>query len=136
MRVGRHLPPFWGGPLKLTVRLLREHCHVCPVCNVGVLWPNCWMDQDFTWYRGRPRLRRHCVRRRNQLPHGQGHSSPQFSGYVYCVQTVAHRSNCCSCVTIISRLLSPFLTFERIELEMSTLVGLHRLSMTSTSYEP
>jgi len=22
----------------------------CPVCNVGVLWPNGWMDQDATWY--------------------------------------------------------------------------------------
>ena len=27
-----------------------------------VLWPNSWMDQDATWYRGRPRPRRHCVR--------------------------------------------------------------------------
>jgi len=23
---------------------------VCPVCNVGVLWPNRWMDQDETWH--------------------------------------------------------------------------------------
>jgi len=34
----------------------------CPVCNVDVLWPNDWMDQDATWYGGRPRPRRHCVR--------------------------------------------------------------------------
>ena len=27
---------------------------ICPVCNVGVLWPNGWMDQDETWHRGRP----------------------------------------------------------------------------------
>ena len=28
----------------------------CPsVCNVGVLWPNGWMDQDETWYGDRPR---------------------------------------------------------------------------------
>ena len=26
------------------------------VCNVGVLWPNGWMDQAATWYGGRPRL--------------------------------------------------------------------------------
>jgi len=26
------------------------------------LWPNGWMDQDATWYRGRPRPRPHCVR--------------------------------------------------------------------------
>jgi len=25
---------------------------VCPVCDVGVLWPNDWMDQDETWHGG------------------------------------------------------------------------------------
>jgi len=30
-------------------------CLSCPVCDVGVLWPNRWMDQDATWYGGRPR---------------------------------------------------------------------------------
>jgi len=35
----------------------------CPVCNVGVLWPNGCMDQDATWYGDRPRPgpRPHCV---------------------------------------------------------------------------
>jgi len=41
-------------------------CLVClsvlSVCNVGVLWPNGWMDQDETCYRGRPLSRSHCVR--------------------------------------------------------------------------
>jgi len=27
-----------------------------------LLWPNGWMDQDATWYGGRPRPRPHCVR--------------------------------------------------------------------------
>ena len=27
----------------------------CPVCDVGVLWPNGWMRQDETWHAGRPR---------------------------------------------------------------------------------
>ena len=27
-----------------------------------LLWPNGWMDQDATWYGGRPQRRRHCVR--------------------------------------------------------------------------
>jgi len=27
----------------------------CPVCDVGVLWPNGWMDQDATWHGDRPR---------------------------------------------------------------------------------
>jgi len=26
------------------------------------IWPNGWMDQDATWYRGKPRPRRRCVR--------------------------------------------------------------------------
>jgi len=30
-------------------------CSVCPVCNVGVLWPTTWMDQDETWHVGRRR---------------------------------------------------------------------------------
>jgi len=32
-------------------------CPVCPVlsvCDVGVLWPNGWMDQDETWHAGTP----------------------------------------------------------------------------------
>jgi len=52
----------------------------CPVSlYVGVLWPNGWMDQGATWYGGRPRPRRHCVRWRPSYPHGKGHSSsPTF----------------------------------------------------------
>jgi len=52
------------------------------------------MDQDATWYEGRPRPRRHCVRWEPSCPHGKGHSSPHFSGHVYCGQMVAHLSNC------------------------------------------
>ena len=29
-------------------------CLSCPVCKVGVLWPNGWTDQDETWHAGRP----------------------------------------------------------------------------------
>jgi len=35
---------------------------LCPVCDIGVLWPNGWMDQNETWHGGRPRPRPHCVR--------------------------------------------------------------------------
>jgi len=34
----------------------------CPVCNVGVLWPNGWMGQDETWHAGKPRPWPQCVR--------------------------------------------------------------------------
>jgi len=77
---------------------LFDLCHRTVVClsvyNVGVLWPNGRMDQDATWYRGRPRPGPHCVRWRPSSPHGKGHSSPPFSAHVYCDQTVAYLSNC------------------------------------------
>jgi len=50
---------------------------VCPVCNVGVLWPSRWMDQDATWYGGRPRPRRHCVRWEPRSPSPKG-APPNF----------------------------------------------------------
>ena len=40
----------------------------CPVCDVDILWPNCWMYQDATWYGGRPRPKPHCVRWRSSYP--------------------------------------------------------------------
>ena len=36
-------------------------CPVLSVCNVGVLWPSGWMDQDETWLAGRSRLWPHFV---------------------------------------------------------------------------
>jgi len=48
------------------------------VCNVGVLWPNGWMDQDETWHAGRPRPWSHCVRWRPSSPPPKGAGAPQF----------------------------------------------------------
>jgi len=66
---------------------------VPPLFGPCLLWPNGWMDQDSTWYGGRPRPRRHCVRWRPSSPTEKGHSSPHCSAHVYCGQTVAHLSN-------------------------------------------
>ena len=52
---------------------------VCPVCDVDVLWPNGWMDQDDTWQGGRPLPWPHCVR--------WGASSPPQKALVCCGQT-------------------------------------------------
>jgi len=52
---------------------------VCPVCNVGVLWQNGWMDQDETWRAGRPRPWPHCVRWGPSSPSPKGQSPPIFS---------------------------------------------------------
>jgi len=56
-----------------------ERTVVCPVCDVGVLWPNGWMDQDASWYRGKPRLRRHCVRWGSSSPK-RGQNTPPIFG--------------------------------------------------------
>ena len=64
---------------------------VCPLSNVGVLWPNGWMDQDATWYGSRPRPRRHYVRWGPSSPPpkgGGGTAAPQFSAHVCCGQTL------------------------------------------------
>ena len=42
------------------------------------MWPNGWMDQDATCYRGWPRPRSHCVRWGPNSPKKQGHCPPIF----------------------------------------------------------
>jgi len=61
---------FWATVCKTVRPMLSDRqTVVCPfclsvlsVCDVGVLWPNGWIDQDETWHGGRPRPRPHCVR--------------------------------------------------------------------------
>ena len=50
-----------------------------------LLLPNCWMDQDATWYEGRPRSRPHCVRW-DPVPSKKGDTVPQFPAHVCCGQ--------------------------------------------------
>jgi len=52
------------------------------VCNVGVLWPNGWMDQDETWHAGRPRPWPHCVRWGPSSPSPEGAQPPVFGSYL------------------------------------------------------
>ena len=65
-----------------------------PILGPCLLWPNSWMDQDATRYRGRPRPRPRCVRWGSSTPPQKGEQHPQFFAHVYCGQTVAHLSNC------------------------------------------
>jgi len=51
---------------------------VLSVCNVGVLWPNGWTDQDETWRAGRPRPWPQCVRWGPSSPPLKGHILPNF----------------------------------------------------------
>jgi len=47
-----------------------------PIFGPCLLWPNGWMDQDTTCYRGRPRPRPHCVRWEPSSPHLKKGTAP------------------------------------------------------------
>jgi len=69
----------FGRPFVLCYQTVCRIClSVClSVCDVGVLWPNGWMDQDETWRAGKPRPRPHRVRWGPSSPK-KGHSTPTF----------------------------------------------------------
>ena len=53
---------FWATVCKTVRPMLLESClSFLTVCDVGVLWPNGWMDQDETWHAARPRPWPDCV---------------------------------------------------------------------------
>jgi len=58
---------------------------VCPVCDVGVQWPNGWIEQDETWHAGRARPWPHCIR----WGPSSLSPSPQFSARVCFGQVAA-----------------------------------------------
>ena len=41
-----------------------------PLFGPCLLWPNSWMDEDATWYGGRPQPRLHCIRWGPRSPKG------------------------------------------------------------------
>jgi len=58
-------------------------CMSClSVCDVGVLWPNRWTDQDETWHAGRPRPWPHRVRWGPTSPSPGGPQPPIFGPYL------------------------------------------------------
>jgi len=82
--------PFWATVCKTVRPMLSDRClSVLSVCLwrwCTVLWRNGWMDQDATWYEGRPRPRRHCLRWGPSPPKRQS-TAPHFPAHVYCGQT-------------------------------------------------
>ena len=77
--------------------MLSDRCpvclSVCHVCDVGVLWPNGWTDQDETWHAGRPRPWKHCVRWRPSSPPQKGAQPPNFLP-IYIAAKLLHGSRC------------------------------------------
>ena len=59
------------------IRRVQPH----PIFGPCLLWPNGWMDQvdqDATWYGGRPRPRPHCARWGTQLPEKRAQPPPNI----------------------------------------------------------
>ena len=76
-------PPPLATPLALCYRTVV--CPVLCVCELGVLWPNSWMDQDETWHADRPPLPwPQCVRWGPTSPPQRGTALPQFSAHICC----------------------------------------------------
>jgi len=71
--MGTHLPLPKGGEPSL-------------IFGPFLLWPNGWIHQDATWYGGRPRPRRHCIRCRPSSPscppQKKGGTPPIFGPYL------------------------------------------------------
>jgi len=57
-------------------------CLSCPVCDVGVFWPNDWTYPDETWQGGRPRLWPHCVTWGLRSLSQKGAQPPIFGPYL------------------------------------------------------
>jgi len=63
--------------------MLSDRClSVRSVCDVGVLWPNGWMDQDEPRHAGRPRPWPYCVRWRPSSPPQKGAEPPIFGPFL------------------------------------------------------
>jgi len=92
--MGTRLPQTKGGHSTPAPILAHVYCgqkwhSPIPIFGPCLLWPNGWMDEDATWYAGRPRPRRH-VWDWDPAPPKKGRSTPPplFCPYVYCGQTV------------------------------------------------
>jgi len=92
IRIGQK---FWATVCKTVRTMLSDRCLSvclyclsvlsCPVCDVGVLWPNGSMAQDETSHAGRRRPWPHCVRWGPSSPSPKG-ADPQLSAYICCGQ--------------------------------------------------
>jgi len=72
---------FWATISKTVHPILSDRCPFCPVCNICLLWPTGWTDQDETWHAGRPRPQPHCVRWGPSSPQRKGAQQPPRSKF-------------------------------------------------------
>jgi len=97
LSVQRHCTNYWATACKTVRPMLSDRflsvlsvcllfCLSCPVCDVGVLWPDGWTDQDETWHACRPRSWPYCVIWGPRSPSQGGTAPPQFSAHICCGQ--------------------------------------------------
>jgi len=88
---GGHAENFARPFVKGFAYMLSDRClSVLYVCDVGVLWPKGWVDQDETWHAGKPRPWPDCVTWDPALlpkKEADPPQDPQFSAHAYCDQT-------------------------------------------------
>jgi len=84
MEVGLSLGDFvLDGDPAPTIKVAEPH----PIFGPHLLWPNGCMDQDATWYGGRPRPFQHCFRCGPSYPQKKRHTHPYpILAHVYCGQ--------------------------------------------------
>ena len=76
---------FWATVCKTVRLMLSDHCPLLSVCNVGVLWPNGWTDQDETWHAGGLGSGHIVLDGDPGPPPPEGHS-PQLLAHICCGQ--------------------------------------------------
>jgi len=79
----------------------KRHSHH-EIFGLCLLWPNGWMDQDVTWYGGKLRPRRRCIRWGRSSPRERGTAAPPplFWAHVYCGHSRPSHSYCCALVKL------------------------------------
>jgi len=72
-----------------------------PIFDPYLLWPNGCMDQDTTWYGGRPRPWRHCIIWGPSSPPAERGTLRIWASVIFLLPVSAY--------ALVGRLLSPFL---------------------------
>jgi len=60
--------------------MLPKGVQPAPIFGPCLVWPNGWLNQGATWWGGRPRPRRHCVRWGPSSPPQKGALQPALFG--------------------------------------------------------
>ena len=127
---------FWATICKTLCCMLLDRPLSClSVCNIDVLWPNGWTDQDETnWHAGRPRPRPgpHCVRWGPSSPAKGAQQPPLFSTHVYCGRGRPSQLLLSTCISFFSRKFANHFPCIRNAKKQNYIVRCNRVLNTSS----